>query len=70
MYTKIMEINYWGSTECLNASYDQKKQTWEVIANREGQEIKLTPRHLILATGMSGMPKFPPDIKNIDKLKG
>ena len=69
MYTKIMEINYWGSTECLNASYDQKKQTWEVIADREGQEIKLTPRHLILATGMSGMPQFP-DIKNINKFKG
>jgi len=69
MYTKIMEINYWGSTECLNASYDQKKKTWEVIADRAGQEIKLTPKHLILATGMSGMPQFP-DIKNIDKFKG
>jgi len=69
MYAKIMEINYWGSTECLKASYDQEKQVWEVIADREGNKIKLTPRHLILATGMSGMPQFP-EIKNIDKFKG
>jgi len=62
MYTKIMELNYWASTECQSARYDEAKQEWEVTVNREGKTVVLRPKHLILATGMSGkanIPTFP-----------
>ena len=30
MYTKIMELNYWGKTECKSAHYDEATGTWTV----------------------------------------
>ena len=30
MYTKVMELNYWPSTECKSASYDEKAGEWTV----------------------------------------
>jgi len=62
MYVKVMEINYWGSTECLGAKYDPKKREWAVTVRRGGKRITLRPKQLVLATGMSGvanMPEFP-----------
>jgi putative flavoprotein involved in K+ transport len=53
MYTKVMELNYWGSTECKKASYDEKRREWTVVVQRDGKEIILKPKHLVLATGMS-----------------
>ncbi len=62
MYTKVMELNYWSSTTCKSAKYDDQKKEWTVVVDREGEEITLHPKQLIMATGMSGkanMPKFP-----------
>ncbi|NLH82201.1 MAG: NAD(P)/FAD-dependent oxidoreductase [Phyllobacteriaceae bacterium] len=59
MYTKVMELNYWGSTVCKKASYDETAQEWTVVVEREGVEIVLKPKQLVLATGMSGKPNVP-----------
>ena len=59
MYVKVMELNYWHSTECLNAQYHEDTQEWTITVDREGQSIELQPKQLILATGMSGMPRIP-----------
>ena len=59
MYVKIMELNYWTSTECTHAEYDVASNTWCVDLVRDGQPITLRPTHLILATGMSGFPNTP-----------
>ena len=59
MYTKIMELNYWGSTTCKKASYDEAKKEWTVIVEQDGKEITLRPNHLVLATGMSAKPNIP-----------
>ena len=61
MYTKVMELNYWGSTEAMSASYDDEKKEWTVTVTRDGKDIVLKPKQLVLATGMSAkanMPKF------------
>jgi putative flavoprotein involved in K+ transport len=58
-YTLIMELNYWGSSECLGASYDDKAGEWTVRVNRKGEEIVLRPRQLALATGAYGFPVRP-----------
>jgi len=59
MYTKIMELNYWGSTICESARYDEANQEWIVQVNRNGESLILRPKQLVLATGMSGKPNIP-----------
>jgi len=69
MYTKIMELNYWSSTTAKSAKYDEAKKEWTVTVERDGKEVVLKPKQLVLATGMSGkanMPKFP----GMEKFKG
>jgi putative flavoprotein involved in K+ transport len=69
VYTKIMELNYWYSTECKGASYNEETGTWQVTVERKGEMVVLQPKQLVLATGMSGMPKMP-DIPGSDTFKG
>jgi putative flavoprotein involved in K+ transport len=59
MYTKIMELNYWGSTEAKSARYDDAAGEWVVEVVRKGQPVTLRPKQLVLATGMSGIPNIP-----------
>ncbi|MBV9818372.1 MAG: NAD(P)/FAD-dependent oxidoreductase [Solirubrobacterales bacterium] len=58
-YTRVMEINYWPSTEAVSARYDEAAGEWEVHVEREGSDVVLAPKHLVLATGMSGKPNRP-----------
>ncbi|MFN3972189.1 MAG: NAD(P)/FAD-dependent oxidoreductase [Gemmobacter sp.] len=69
MYTRIMELNYWTKTACKSATYDEAAKEWTVIVERDGQEVTLKPKQLVLATGMSGkanMPSYP----GMDRFKG
>jgi len=69
MYTKVMELNYWGSTACKSARYDEAAGEWIVEVERNGETVTLRPKQLVLATGMSGkanVPKF----KGMDVFKG
>jgi putative flavoprotein involved in K+ transport len=59
MYAKVMELNYWASTECTSATYDESTQEWRVVVQRDGGEITLRPKQLVLATGMSGKASIP-----------
>jgi putative flavoprotein involved in K+ transport len=62
MYTRVMEVPYWGSTTCTSASYDEAAHEWTVHVNRNGEDLVLRPKQLVLATGMSGkanVPTFP-----------
>lgn len=69
MYTRVMELNYWHSTECQSASYDEASKTWTVKVVREGQEVVLKPTQLVMATGMSGRANIP-TMPGQDKFKG
>jgi putative flavoprotein involved in K+ transport len=59
MYAKVMELNYWGSTECKSAKFDEKDKTWTVVVERAGKTLTLHPKQLVLATGQSGVPNTP-----------
>ncbi|MEV7039744.1 NAD(P)/FAD-dependent oxidoreductase [Amycolatopsis sp. NPDC051061] len=59
MYTKVMEVNYWSSTTCKSASYNDETKEWTVVLDRDGEDVTLKPKHLVLATGMSGKPNVP-----------
>ena len=69
MYTKVMELNYWTRSTCKRASYDADKGEWTVVVDRDGQEITLHPKELVLATGMSGKPRIP-NFPGMDRFKG
>jgi putative flavoprotein involved in K+ transport len=59
MYTKVMELNYWGSTTAKKARYDETAKQWEVLVERDGQQIALRPKELVFALGVSGYPNVP-----------
>jgi putative flavoprotein involved in K+ transport len=59
MYTKVMELNYWSSTECTSATYDDEAKEWRVVVERDGVQTTLRPKQLVLATGMSGKANQP-----------
>jgi putative flavoprotein involved in K+ transport len=59
MYTRVMELNYWGSTQAKHAHYDEAAGEWELVVERDGSELTLRPKQLVLATGMSGRPHTP-----------
>ncbi|MBE3001366.1 NAD(P)/FAD-dependent oxidoreductase [Nocardiopsis sp. HNM0947] len=69
MYTKVMEVNYWASTTCRRASYDEEQGVWTVVVDRGGEEVVLHPRHLVLATGMSGKANVP-ELPGQDRFRG
>ena len=59
MYTKVMELNYWSGTTATSATFDQDTQEWVLHVIRDGKDMVLRPKHLVLATGMSGKPNMP-----------
>jgi putative flavoprotein involved in K+ transport len=69
MYARVMELNCWTSTRCLKASYDEAAGVWSVQVSRGGRVMELHPRHLVLATGMSGFPCIP-EIPGADAFAG
>ncbi|ESY86068.1 NAD(P)/FAD-dependent oxidoreductase [Mesorhizobium australicum] len=69
MYTKVMELNYWSSTSAKSAKYDDEAKEWTVVVERDGEEIVLKPKQLVLATGMSGKANWP-KYKGQDIFKG
>ena len=59
MYTRVMELNYWGGTTAKRATYDEQACEWTVVVERDGQEITLRPKQLVFATGHSAKPNLP-----------
>ena len=58
MYVKVMELSYWGGTECVSASFDERDMRWTVELVRDGKPVALHPAQLVFATGAYGPPKL------------
>jgi len=59
-YAEAMELNYWTGTEFEGGSYDESNRRWTVSVQRDGKKRVLHPRHVVMATGVSGIPTLPP----------
>ena len=59
-YADSMELNFWTGTELLGAEYDAQARRWNARVRRDqfGERV-LHPRHLVIATGISGIPNIP-----------
>jgi cation diffusion facilitator CzcD-associated flavoprotein CzcO len=59
-YAEAMELNYWTDTEFHGGSYDESASRWTVRLRRaDGSTREMHPRHVVMATGVSGIPNIP-----------
>lgn len=58
-YRASLELNVWTSTELTTGSYDDANGTWTVTVRGPWGERELHPKHLVVATGISGVPVEP-----------
>ena len=68
-YVDIMEVDFWTRTSFDGADYDEATQRWTARLNREGNVRTLRPKHIVLATSVSGTPNIP-RIDGIEHFKG
>jgi putative flavoprotein involved in K+ transport len=69
-YVESLELNYWTSTEFLGGSYDDRAGCWSVRLKRsDGTLREMHPRHIVMATGVSGIPSIP-TIATLENFKG
>jgi thioredoxin reductase len=69
-YVESMELNFWTGTEFEGGSYDEKDQRWTVTLRRaDGAKRTMHPRHVVLATGVSGIPSVP-EIAGLKAFRG
>src|SRR5882757_8991828 len=69
-YVESLELNFWTGTEFEGGSYDEKEQRWTVTLRRaDGSKRTMRPRHVVLATGVSGIPSLP-EIAGLKDFRG
>jgi putative flavoprotein involved in K+ transport len=69
LYVEAMDIALWSGTTCTAARYDESRGEWEVTVVRDGEERTLRPKHLVLATGLSGA-KHVPSLPGAERFAG
>lgn len=68
-YVESMDINFWTQTSFEGANYDEKSQRWTAtIKQVDGMTRALRPKHIVMATSVSGTPNIPKmeTIENFD----
>jgi cation diffusion facilitator CzcD-associated flavoprotein CzcO len=69
-YVESMELNFWTETEFEGGSYDEKQARWTVTLRlADGSQRIMHPRHVVLATGVSGIPSVP-EIAGLKEFSG
>jgi putative flavoprotein involved in K+ transport len=69
-YVESMELNYWTATEFESGAYDEREERWSVVLRRaDGTKRVMRPRHVVMATGVSGIPHLP-DIPTLRNFRG
>ena len=66
-YVDAMELNFWTSTSLESGEYDFAKARWSVVLRHgDGTARTMHPRHVVMATGVSGIANIPdiPALKN------
>jgi cation diffusion facilitator CzcD-associated flavoprotein CzcO len=59
-YVDAMELNFWTATGLVRGEYDEADGRWSVtLRHADGNERVMHPRHVVMATGVSGIPNRP-----------
>ncbi|SDI90499.1 MULTISPECIES: flavin-containing monooxygenase [Bradyrhizobium] len=68
-YVDILEVDFWTRTAFDGADYDEAAQRWTARLTHEGAARTLRPKHIVLATSVSGTPNIA-TIDGIENFKG
>ena len=69
-YVETLEIDFWTRTTFKWATWDGASRRWTARVERaEGGERILHPRHVVMATSVSGTPNIP-EIPTLDRFTG
>ncbi len=68
-YVDILEVDFWTVTCFEGADYDEASQRWTARLTRDGAPRTLRPKHIVLATSVSGTPNIP-TIEGIGNFEG
>ena len=68
-YAESMELDFWTENELVAARYERDSGRWNAeLASPQGRRT-LHPRHIVMATGVSGIPNRP-DIPSLAQFAG
>src|SRR5882757_6586394 len=69
-YVEALELNFWTETEFEGGHYDEQQGCWTVTLRcADGSQRTMRPRHVVLATGVSGIPNIP-DVAGLTNFAG
>jgi cation diffusion facilitator CzcD-associated flavoprotein CzcO len=69
-YAESLELDFWTRTELESARYDEAAGRWTALLRQaQGATRTLHPRHIVMATGVSGIPRLP-DIPGLANFAG
>ena len=69
-YAEAMELNVWTGTEFEGGEWDEAAGRWTVRLQREDGSVReMNPRHVVMATGVSGIPNRP-EIPSLENFHG
>lgn len=70
-YATLMDLNFWGSTEALSASFDEAARRWDVsLRLADGSRRTMHPKHVVLAVGGAGATPMVPDLPGLNEFEG
>jgi cation diffusion facilitator CzcD-associated flavoprotein CzcO len=69
-YVEAMELNYWTATTFESGAYSEAEGRWSVVLRgADGGKRTMHPRHVVMATGVSGIPNLP-ELATLKKFTG
>jgi putative flavoprotein involved in K+ transport len=69
-YVDALEVNFWTSATFEGAEYDEDAQLWTAkVRRRDGGARTLRPKHIVMATSVSGSPNIP-NIPSLENFRG
>lgn len=70
-YASFLELNVWTETNLEKADFNPDLKNWTVRLKRsDGSERRMTCKHLVAATGVSGSVPHIPEISGLGEFKG
>ncbi|WP_104107732.1 NAD(P)/FAD-dependent oxidoreductase [Nocardioides sp. 616] len=70
-YASTMELNVWTGTELVDSARQDESGEWTVTVKRaDGSQRTVRPRHVVLATGVSGTEPNLPELPGAEEFTG
>jgi cation diffusion facilitator CzcD-associated flavoprotein CzcO len=55
-YALALDLNVWTSSGLEHGDWDEQEQRWHLRVQHDGEQRVISPRHVVLATGVAGDP--------------